>query len=182
MEKQYDSIQIAGLDDFEGGFPMYCHLHPDQSAIGTCVGCGKFICKDCTTEIQNKYYCKSCVNELFTENKRRIEKLEANNRQQQPVVYMNAGGGSSSSSSSSASSGQAIGGARPLKSKVAAGLLAIFLGGIGAHKFYLGKPVQGLLYLVLCWTFIPAAVAFIEGIMYLVSSDEAFAHKYGAKV
>ncbi|WP_019962411.1 TM2 domain-containing protein [Woodsholea maritima] len=65
------------------------------------------------------------------------------------------------------------------KSKIAAALLAFFLGGIGIHKFYLGRPVQGLLYLVFCWTFIPALIAFIEFIIYLCMSDEAFAAKYG---
>ena len=30
--------------------------------------------------------------------------------------------------------------------------LCLFLGGIGAHKFYAGKWVQGFLYLVLCAT------------------------------
>jgi len=48
------------------------------------------------------------------------------------------------------------------KSAVVALLLTIFLGGIGAHKFYLGKPVLGILYLVFCWTFIPGIVALVE--------------------
>ncbi len=62
----------------------------------------------------------------------------------------------------------------PIKSKVAAGLLAIFLGGLGIHKFYLGKTGMGILYLVLCWTYIPAIVGFIEGIIYLTSNDHNF--------
>lgn len=64
------------------------------------------------------------------------------------------------------------------KSKVAAGLLGIFLGGLGIHKFYLGKAGQGVLYLIFCWTFIPAIIGFIEGIVYLCESDESFAKKY----
>ena len=64
------------------------------------------------------------------------------------------------------------------KSKVTAGLLAIFLGGFGIHKFYLGHPGQGILYLLFCWMFIPAIVGFIEGIIYLSMSDQAFAEKY----
>lgn len=62
----------------------------------------------------------------------------------------------------------------PVKSKVAAGVLAIFLGGLGVHKFYLGKIGMGILYLVFCWTYIPAIVGFIEGIVYLCSNDENF--------
>lgn len=64
------------------------------------------------------------------------------------------------------------------KSRVAAALLAFFLGGIGIHKFYLGKVGWGFLYLIFCWTFIPAVAAFVEFIIYLTMSDEAFAAKY----
>ncbi|PLC70016.1 hypothetical protein B6I39_23585 [Klebsiella quasipneumoniae] len=53
------------------------------------------------------------------------------------------------------------------------------LGGFGVHKFYLGKIGQGFLYLIFCWTFIPAIIAFIEFIIYLCDSDEKFARKYG---
>lgn len=64
------------------------------------------------------------------------------------------------------------------KSRVAAGLLGIFLGGFGVHKFYLGNWKMGLLYLVLFWTFIPAIVGFIEGIYYLVMGDPKFNATY----
>ena len=40
--------------------------------------------------------------------------------------------------------------------------LALFLGGLGAHKFYLGQIGLGVLYIVFCWTFIPSIVALIE--------------------
>jgi len=65
------------------------------------------------------------------------------------------------------------------KSRITAALLAFFLGGIGAHKFYLGKIGQGFLYLLFFWTLIPAIIAFIEFIVYLCNSDEEFARKYG---
>jgi TM2 domain-containing membrane protein YozV len=65
------------------------------------------------------------------------------------------------------------------KSRVTAVLLAFFLGGIGAHKFYLGRVGQGILYLLFCWTFIPAIIAFVEFIIYLCMSDESFTAKYG---
>ena len=65
------------------------------------------------------------------------------------------------------------------KSRIIAALFAIFLGGLGIHKFYLGKVGWGILYLLFCWTFIPAIVGFIEGIIYLTMSDEDFAAKYG---
>ena len=41
-------------------------------------------------------------------------------------------------------------------------LLALLLGGIGVHKFWLGSTGAGLLYLFFFWTFIPALVAIID--------------------
>jgi TM2 domain-containing membrane protein YozV len=65
-----------------------------------------------------------------------------------------------------------------VKNKVVVGLLAILLGGLGIHKFYLGKLGQGILYLLFSWTGIPSIIGFIEGIVYLVKSDEEFNRKY----
>ena len=70
----------------------------------------------------------------------------------------------------------------PVKSKVTAGILAIFLGGLGIHKFYLGQGGMGVLYLLFCWTGIPELIGFIEGIIYLTSSDENFAIKNHCRV
>lgn len=63
--------------------------------------------------------------------------------------------------------------------RIAAGLFAILLGGFGVHKFYLGKIGQGILYLLFFWTMIPAIIALIEGIIYLTTSDQEFAERYG---
>ena len=57
--------------------------------------------------------------------------------------------------------------------------LLLILGGLGVHKFYLGNIKEGIIYLLFCWTFIPAVVGFIEGIIYLTMSDDAFERKYG---
>lgn len=77
------------------------------------------------------------------------------------------------------------------KSRVAAGLLAILLGGLGIHKFYLGFTGPGLVYLLvntvgfaITWVvvFIPnialGVIALIEGIIYLTKSDEEFEQLY----
>jgi TM2 domain-containing membrane protein YozV len=66
-----------------------------------------------------------------------------------------------------------------MKSRVVAGILGILLGNFGAHKFYLGKIGMGILYLVFFWTGIPGIIGLIEGILYLVKSDEEFQAKYG---
>ena len=41
-------------------------------------------------------------------------------------------------------------------------LLALFLGGVGGHRFYLGQAGLGVAYLLFCWTLIPAIIAFVE--------------------
>lgn len=43
-------------------------------------------------------------------------------------------------------------------------LLALFLGGIGGHKFYSGQTRLGVLYLVFSLTLIPSVIALIEAI------------------
>lgn len=57
------------------------------------------------------------------------------------------------------------------KSSTTAIVLGLFLGGVGAHRFYMGQVGLGVLYLVFCWTFVPAIVAFIE--LFLLSDRVA---------
>ena len=64
------------------------------------------------------------------------------------------------------------------RSRIVAALLGIFLGGLGVHKFYLGKIAQRIIYLIFFWTLIPALVGFIEGIWYLTMSDGDFQQRY----
>jgi TM2 domain-containing membrane protein YozV len=77
------------------------------------------------------------------------------------------------------------------KSKIAAGLLAIFLGGLGIHKFYLGFTGPGLVFLLINtigWAvtifllgipnIILGIIALIEGIIYLTKTDEEFEQMY----
>lgn len=71
--------------------------------------------------------------------------------------------------------------------KVVACLLALFLGCLGVHKFYLGQTAWGLIYLLVFifffWTlFVPviiSVVCLVEGIAYLTYNDADFARKYG---
>ena len=64
------------------------------------------------------------------------------------------------------------------RSKVVAALFALFTGIFGLHKFYLGRPAAGALYLVFCWTFIPAVIGFFEGLELLAMSEDRFAALY----
>tara|TARA_B110000211_G_C13717158_1_gene394366 strand:+ start:160 stop:615 length:456 start_codon:yes stop_codon:yes gene_type:complete len=73
------------------------------------------------------------------------------------------------------------------KSKLAAGLFAILLGGLGVHKFYLGHTIPGVILLLVSvfgWVlmFIPnlvvGVIVLIEGIIYLTKSDKEFQKTY----
>lgn len=60
------------------------------------------------------------------------------------------------------------------KSKGIALLLAIFLGGLGIHKFYLGQNGAGILYLLFFWTFVPFILSIIDIISLLTKSKDEF--------
>ena len=63
-----------------------------------------------------------------------------------------------------------------MKNKNVAILLAFpgFLGAFGAHKFYLGEKVAGVLYLIFWWTFIPSIFSFLDFISLLLMSEDRF--------
>jgi len=48
----------------------------------------------------------------------------------------------------------------------------------GLHKFYLGQPGWGLLYLLLSWTPIPKVASAIEAVWYLAQDEEQFDRKF----
>jgi len=66
------------------------------------------------------------------------------------------------------------------KSKMVAGLLGIFLGAFGVHKFYLGYTKEAVIMLVISLlslgtlAAIVELIGFIEGIIYITKSDEDF--------
>jgi TM2 domain-containing membrane protein YozV len=64
--------------------------------------------------------------------------------------------------------------------KVAAGVCALVVGGLGVHKFILGYKTEGILQIVItiftCG--IGAIIPFIEGIIYLTKSDQEFYNTY----
>lgn len=66
------------------------------------------------------------------------------------------------------------------KSKTTAGILGILLGGLGAHKFYVGSWGWGIVYILFVLTYIPAIVGIIEGITILTMSDGKFDEQYNS--
>jgi TM2 domain-containing membrane protein YozV len=83
-------------------------------------------------------------------------------------------------------------GGLPRKDKVTAGLLALLLGGFGAHHWYLGNTGLAAAYLIVAlsgfffsfiligwlWLWIPGTLALIEGIIYLTAPDDRFQRNY----
>ncbi|WP_310410296.1 NINE protein [Chamaesiphon sp. OTE_8_metabat_110] len=61
-----------------------------------------------------------------------------------------------------------------MRNRTAAILICFFGGYFGVHKFYLGNPVLGILYLVFCWTFIPGLISFFEFLGLCFMSDREF--------
>lgn len=122
-------------------------------------------------KIKKCAYCGSVVQATVVKKERVIEEEV----EREHVVQANIQQSTSSQSAVSA------------KSKTTAGILAICLGGLGIHKFYLDKNGQGILLLLLsiffCWTiFVPLLIGLftlIEGIGLLCMSDSDFETKYG---
>lgn len=72
----------------------------------------------------------------------------------------------------------------PTKEKIVAGLLAILIGTLGIHKFYLGYTKSGIIMLLVSLlTFgvgapVMTVISLIEGILYLTKSDAEFYQTY----
>ncbi len=66
--------------------------------------------------------------------------------------------------------------------KLVAGLLGIFLGGFGVHKFVLGYTNEGIIQIVatVLTCGIASLLALVEGIIYLTKSDQEFYWTYVA--
>ena len=60
------------------------------------------------------------------------------------------------------------------KDRTTAAILAILLGDLGIHWFYVGKTVRGVIALLFCWTWIPGIIGLIKGIQWLVKDDAFF--------
>jgi TM2 domain-containing membrane protein YozV len=68
---------------------------------------------------------------------------------------------------------------RPHSQRKIAIVLAIFLGWLGAHRFYVGQIGAGVIYLLILYFFAPLAVilGFVDALRYFFMSDEEFTTK-----
>jgi hypothetical protein len=62
----------------------------------------------------------------------------------------------------------------PAPQRVVAIALAVVLGVIGAHHFYMGRRPLGYLSVALCWSGYPATLGFIDGVRMAFMSDAEF--------
>jgi TM2 domain-containing membrane protein YozV len=75
-------------------------------------------------------------------------------------------------------------GVNPPRDKIVAGVLALLLGPLGVHHFYLGNTGRGVLYLLVSLlsagtlALIVWAFSIIDGIMYLSKPDDQFQRNY----
>ena len=67
-----------------------------------------------------------------------------------------------------------------MKDKLTTTLLALFLGTLGIHRFYLGQVLYGICYVILAATGISTIIAFIDFIMFLIMDKKEFDKKYNS--
>lgn len=154
---------------------------------------GKFmICKNCSANIDdNVAFCPYCgvhndaqgsqqnaqgyqqsQNEYYNQNEQQSGQYFYNGQQNQQYQQQNVNYNPQQMNT------------EPTKDKLVAGLLAIFLGTLGIHKFYLGYTKSGIIMLLVSLlTFgvgatVMAVIALIEGILYLTKSDAEFYQTY----
>lgn len=94
---------------------MKCFNHNDKEAVGVCVECGNFICEGCSIKLNEKNYCKKCIEQYISVNDI--------NKNKNDIVK-----------------GQ--------KDWLTTFLLCLFLGTIGAHRFYVGKTTSAIVQLL----------------------------------
>lgn len=137
--------------DSEHGFPCPICGEELQAAVKKCRHCGEWIerdCEVCHTPLRGIYAARGICVECSA-----ARNVPAPIEPSYPPVVSS-------------------------KSKGVATLLSLFLGGLGAHRFYLGRPLSGIMYLVFFWTLIPALLAFAEVFRLGLMGEDEFHRKY----
>ncbi len=68
-----------------------------------------------------------------------------------------------------------------MKDKNIAGILALFLGGFGIHRFYLGQTGLGFFYLIFCWFPLMWIIGLIDAIAFFAMDPDNFNIKYNKR-
>ena len=147
---------------------------------------GKFmICKNCSANIDdNVAFCPYCGAHNDAKGSQQSQNEYYNQNEQQSGQYFYNGQQNYQYQQQNVNYNPQQMNTEPTKDKLVAGLLAIFLGTLGIHKFYLGYTKSGvIMLLVSLLTFgigatVMAVIALIEGILYLTKSDAEFYQTY----
>lgn len=147
---------------------------------------GKFmICKNCSANIDdNVAFCPYCGAHNDAQGYQQSQNEYYNQNEQQSGQYFYNGQQNYQYQQQNVNYNPQQMNTEPTKDKLVAGLLAIFLGTLGIHKFYLGYTKSGvIMLLVSLFTFgigatVMAVIALIEGILYLTKSDAEFYQTY----
>lgn len=147
---------------------------------------GKFmICKNCSANIDdNVAFCPYCGAHNDAQGYQQSQNEYYNQNEQQSGQYFYNGQQNYQYQQQNTNYNPQQMNTEPTKDKLVAGLLAIFLGTLGIHKFYLGYTKSGIIMLLVSLlTFgvgatVMAVIALIEGILYLTKSDAEFYQTY----
>lgn len=69
---------------------MNCSNHTDREPIAMCVSCNKLICRECAVKINNKYYCKDCVSEMYSNNNQNTNNINTEKAKEYADKAVNA--------------------------------------------------------------------------------------------
>ena len=143
------------------------------------------ICKNCSANIDdNVAYCPYCGVPNDAQGSQQSQNENYNQNEQQSGQYFYNGQQNHQYQQQNMNYNPQQMNTEPTKDKLVAGLLAIFLGTLGIHKFYLCYTKSGvIMLLVSLLTFgvgatVMAVIALIEGILYLTKSDAEFYQTY----
>ena len=170
--------QIPGLTFLAAAsspFVQSTQTAPLQAGNMFCTNCGNPVsehavaCMSCGAKpVGHRKFCRHCGVALNPEQ----------------VICVKCGAGISAVGASRSVGGGTNSGTSWQKNKLVAGLLGIFLGHLGAHKFYMGSWGWGIVFIAAVFLtffigwFVTAIVGLVEGIMFLVMSEDTFAEKY----